>query len=213
LNRSPSVVVLDYGMGNLRSVEKALERAGATVDRTSNPEALSVADACVLPGVGAFPRAMERIGSLGLDTAIKDGVAGGLPVLGICLGLQLLFESSLEQTETEGLGLLRGTVEPLPSDGRKVPHIGWAEVSWTKESGLIEGIASGEAFYFVHSFAVVPDRSDVLATANYGEQFVCAVERGSVAGVQFHPEKSSRAGLRLLENFVSSVAEGRFGER
>lgn len=199
-------------MGNLRSVEKAIERAGATVVRTSDPASLLDADACVLPGVGAFPRAMERIRSLGLDSAIRNAADGGLPILGICLGLQLLFESSVEQTVTEGLGLLRGTVEPLPASGLKVPHIGWADVAWEKESRLSEGIASGEAFYFVHSFAVVPERPEVLATATYGEPFVCAAESGSVAGVQFHPEKSSRAGLRLLENFVASVSTERPGQ-
>lgn len=200
-------MVLDYGMGNLRSVEKALERAGALVRRTSDPADLSKADGFVLPGVGAFPRAMEQIRSLGFDEAISQAVSEGMPALGICLGLQLLFESSAEGTRTEGLGLLEGSVEPLPDAGLKVPHIGWAEVRWNRESPLTEGIPSGEAFYFVHSFAVAPSPAEVLGTASYGNEFVCAAEKGNVAGVQFHPEKSSRFGLMLLENFNRLVGE------
>lgn len=205
MSPSPEVVVLDYGMGNLRSVEKALEKSGASVVRTSDPKSLRSADGCVLPGVGAFPTAMERIRSLRLDQAIRQGAVEGLPILGICLGLQLLFESSLEQVETEGLGLLDGTVRPLPHEGLKIPHIGWARVEWTKQSELTAGIPSGETFYFVHSFAVDPEPSEVLATATYGPAFVCAAEKGNVAGVQFHPEKSSAPGLRLLTNFVDSL--------
>ena len=205
-------MVLDYGMGNLRSVEKALERAGASVLRTADPEELERADGCVLPGVGAFPRAMERIGSLGLDTAIRSAADRRLPILGICLGLQLLFESSVEQVETEGLGLLEGTVVPLAADGLKVPHIGWAEVSWTRDSELTAGIESGEAFYFVHSYAARPLDSETLGTARYGSEFVCAAEKDSVAGFQFHPEKSSASGLRLLSNFVSGLDSSGGGE-
>lgn len=206
MNRAPELVVLDYGMGNLRSVEKALEKSGASVVRSSDPDALSVADGCVLPGVGAFPKAMEKIRELGLDHAVRDAAATGMPILGICLGLQLLFDSSVEQIETAGLGLLDGTVSPLAAEGRKVPHIGWAKVEWMKESDLTSGIPSGEAFYFVHSFAVVPEGSEVLGTARYGPEFVCAAEKGNVAGVQFHPEKSSAPGLRLLSNFVESTS-------
>lgn len=211
MSGSPEVVVLDYGMGNLRSVEKALARSGADVVRSSDPEYLARADACVLPGVGAFPKAMERIRSLGLDEAIRAAAASGLPILGICLGLQLLFDSSVEQGETEGLGLLDGTVGPLAADGLKVPHIGWAEVTWTSESDLTVEIPTGEAFYFVHSFAVLPEPTEVLGTATYGSEFVCAARKGNVSGVQFHPEKSSTSGLRLLSNFIDSVRTGNEG--
>ena len=210
MSETPTVVVLDYGMGNLRSVEKALERSGASVVRTSDPAVVIGADGCVLPGVGAFPRAMERIRELGLDDGIRRAAGDGIPILGICLGLQLLFESSSEQIETEGLGLLEGTVRPLPARGLKIPHIGWAEVTWKRESPLTSGIPSGEAFYFVHSLAVSPVDSEILGTARYGTEFVCAAEKENVAGVQFHPEKSSRFGLHLLANFVESV-RGRVG--
>jgi glutamine amidotransferase len=202
-----SVAILDYGMGNLRSVEKALERVGASAVITNDHARAREADGLILPGVGAFPRAMTRIRELGLDELIAERVAGGVPVLGICLGLQLLFASSEELGGAEGLGLVEGTVTELDAEGLKVPHIGWEPVRWRKRSQLVEGIPDGEPFYFVHSFAPrAEDPDDVLGTATYGEEFVCAVERGNVFGVQFHPEKSSRAGLRLLENFAAICA-------
>ena len=207
--RRPSVALLDYGMGNLHSVGKALEVAGAEVNVTPRPDDLDRAEALVLPGVGAFPRAMERLADLGLDRAILRAVGEGRPLLGICLGLQLLFEYSEEQGGSEGLGILPGRVTGLEVDGLKVPHIGWARVEWTGDSPLNEGIPNGEAFYFVHSFVPRPDRPDRLATATYGSPFTCAAGRDGVYGVQFHPEKSSEAGLRLLSNFVESVAERR----
>lgn len=200
--RRPGVALLDYGMGNLHSVGKALERAGAAVTTTSDPDGVSRADAVVLPGVGAFPRAMERLADLGLDLAIREA-AESKPLLGICLGLQLLFEYSPEQGGAKGLGILAGAVEPLAGDDLKVPHIGWATVDWVGRSPIAEGIADGEAFYFVHSFVVEPQASDLVATATYGDTFACAAGRGSIFGVQFHPEKSSEAGLRLLANFIS----------
>ena len=195
-------MVLDYGMGNLRSVEKALERSGARVLRTSDPGDLERADGCVLPGVGAFPRAMERIRSLGLDEAIRTAVDAGMPILGICLGLQLLFESSTELGGADGLGLLAGHVVEVPAGGRKIPHIGWAAVTWSKPSPLTDGLRPGEPFYFVHSFVVEPSEDELVGTATYGGEFACVAARDNVFGVQFHPEKSSSAGLRLLRNFV-----------
>ena len=201
------IAILDYGMGNLRSVEKALERVGSDVVRTSDPVVAREADGVILPGVGAFPKAMTRIRDLGLDELIGERVAAGVPVLGICLGIQLIFSSSTELGGADGLGLLDGEVTELEASDLKVPHIGWSPVSWTRDSRLTEGLAESEPFYFVHSFAPRPaDPGDPLGTAEYGERFACVVERGNVFGVQFHPEKSSAAGLRLLRNFAAICA-------
>jgi glutamine amidotransferase len=196
--------VIDYGMGNLRSVEKGLERSGTLATITRDPDAILAADGVVLPGVGAFPTAMDNLRKLGLDTTLEEVVSAGTPTLGICLGLQLLFESSSENQPSTGLGFLKGTIERLPAPGLKVPLIGWNPVRWTKRSRLIDGLPDGCPLYFVHSFAPVGvDDDDCLGTAEYGDRFVCAVERGTLFGVQFHPEKSSAHGLRLLENFAS----------
>ena len=200
------IAILDYGMGNLRSVEKALERVGAAPVVGADRGAVRECDGVVLPGVGAFPRAMERIRAAGLDELIAERRDAGVPILGICLGLQLLFESSEELGGAEGLGLLPGPVCRLLAPGRKVPHIGWSPMSWRKESRIAEGIPDETPFYFVHSFAPRPADGDVLGTAAYGERFVCAAERDNVFGVQFHPEKSSAAGLRLLANFAGVCA-------
>jgi imidazole glycerol-phosphate synthase subunit HisH len=197
------LAVLDYGMGNLRSVEKAFEHVGADVLRTEDADAAAGADGLVLPGVGAFPKAMARVRELGFDRLIASAVDAGKPVLGICLGMQLLFETSSELGGSEGLGLLPGSVEPLEAPGLKVPHMGWEPVRWERESALTDGIESETPFYFVHSLTPRPaDEADILGTAVHGQRFVCGVERGLVAGFQFHPEKSSGAGLRLLENFT-----------
>jgi glutamine amidotransferase len=196
------IAILDYGMGNLRSVEKALEHVGATATICSDAEAVRAADGLILPGVGAFPRAMERVRERGLDELIAERREAAVPILGICLGLQLLFERSSELGGASGLGLLPGEVAVLQADGLKVPHIGWSPVRWEHGSRLTEGIASETPFYFVHSFAPRPAPAELLGTAAYGARFACAVERDSVFGVQFHPEKSSSAGLRLLSNFA-----------
>lgn len=200
------IAILDYGMGNLRSVEKALEHVGATATITADPTTVRAADGVVLPGVGAFPRAMERIRELGLDELIAERRDSGVPILGICLGLQLLFDSSTELGGAGGLGLLDGPVCELDAGGLKVPHIGWAPVRWERSSRLTEGIESETPFYHVHSFAPRPRVAELLGTAVYGGRFASAAEMGNVFGVQFHPEKSSAAGLRLLSNFAGVCA-------
>jgi glutamine amidotransferase len=194
-------------MGNLRSVQKALERVGVTATVTSDTGEASEADGLILPGVGAFPKAMERVRELRLDELIADRLGAGTPVLGICLGLQLLFERSSEHGGGMGLGILPGSVEWLDALGLKLPHIGWEPVEWRAESDLTAGIQSGTPFYFVHTYAVHPaDDGDVAGAANHGTQFVCAVARPPLYGVQFHPEKSSASGLRLLANFAGICA-------
>jgi glutamine amidotransferase len=198
------IAILDYGMGNLRSVEKALERVGAEAEITSDRPRAESADGVILPGVGAFPRAMQRVREIGLDELVAGRTEAGVPVLGICLGMQLLFESSVENEGASGLSLLRGAVQPLEANGYKVPHIGWSPVHWEHPSRLTEGLGDETPFYFVHSFTPRPaSQDDVLGTAAYGERFACAVERPPLYGVQFHPEKSSSAGLSLLSNFAS----------
>ena len=201
------IAVLDYGMGNLRSVEKAFEHVGAEVVRTADPEVAAEADGLVLPGVGAFARAMERVRELGFDRLVAEQAAAGKPVLGVCLGYQLLFESSTELGGAMGLGLVEGSVDGLRAGELKVPHIGWEPVRWTRDSELTEGIADGTPFYFVHGFVPRPaDEADVLGTARHGESFAAVIARAPLFGVQFHPEKSSTAGLRLLGNFARICA-------
>lgn len=207
MGAGPQLAILDYGMGNLRSVEKALERVGADAAVTSDEGEIAAADGVILPGVGAFPKAMKRIRELELDRMLREAVAREVPVLGICLGLQLLFESSIEQGGDEGLGLLEGDVVQAPGGGRKIPHIGWAEVTWEKPDRLTDGLRPGEPFYFVHSFVVQPTGNELIGTASYGGRFACVAGKGNVWGVQFHPEKSSAAGLRMLLNFKEICLE------
>ncbi len=193
-------LILDYGMGNLRSVSKAFEKVGFNVVVGSDAHMVSRAELLVLPGVGAFRDAMENLKRLGLYAPILRHIERGKPFFGVCLGLQLLFERSYEFGESKGLGVLEGEVVLLPPKV-KVPHIGWNQVWKKKGSDLLEGIKDGEHFYFVHSYHVVPKRWDVvLTTTDYGIDFVSSVEYENLFAVQFHPEKSQRAGLRLLEN-------------
>jgi len=199
------VAILDYGMGNLRSVEKALEHVGARPEVTSDHERVRAADGIVLPGVGAFPKAMEAVRTLGLDELLRERVGVGVPVLGLCLGMQLLFESTTELGGAEGIGLLEGRVEALEAPGLKVPQIGWNPVRWQRRNELSFDLPDPCAFYHVHSFAARAAREeDVLGTAEYGAEFVSAVSRPPLHGVQFHPEKSGPDGLRLLGNFARS---------
>jgi imidazole glycerol-phosphate synthase subunit HisH len=200
-----TVALVDYGMGNRRSVEKALEHVGAAVERTGEPDAIAAADAIVVPGVGAFPEAMRRLTALGLAEVLRDRAAAGVPLLGICLGMQLLFEASTEHEGAAGLGLLQGTVTRLDAPGLKVPHIGWNHVAFERPAALTQGLGDGAAFYHVHSFACRPaEPADVVGRGEYGERFVSIVERGNVMGAQFHPEKSSLDGLALLRNFAGA---------
>ena len=186
------IVIADYGMGNRRSVEKALAHVGAPSLVSGDHDAVRAADGIVLPGVGAFPEAM------------RERAAAGVPLLGICLGMQLLFEASEEHEGARGLGILPGTVTRLHAP--KLPHIGWNRVALERPSALTAGLGDAVAFYHVHSFACRPaDPADVVGTGEYGERFASVVERGNVAGVQFHPEKSSREGLALLRNFAAAV--------
>ena len=204
LEEPVEIAVLDYGMGNRRSVEKALEHVGARASISADPARLRAAAGLVVPGVGAFPRAMENLRERGLDELVRERVALGVPVLGVCLGMQLAFDSSSELGGAAGLGIVAGEVQALDAHGLKLPHIGWNEVQFTaRDSPLVKSLPGRCAFYHVHSFVAVPANSeDVLATAEYGSRFVTAVQRGSFFGVQFHPEKSSAAGLRLLANFA-----------
>ncbi|MBK8295230.1 MAG: imidazole glycerol phosphate synthase subunit HisH [Solirubrobacterales bacterium] len=199
-------------MGNLRSVEKATERVGAITVLTADKAEILSADGIILPGVGAFPKAMTRIRETGMDKLLHQAASVDTPILGICLGYQLLFESSIELGGSQGLGLLAGDVVEVPAGGRKVPHIGWAAVTWADPSPLTDGLRPGEPFYFVHSFVPEPEPDEVLGTAEYGGRFACVASRGNTFGVQFHPEKSSAAGLRLLENFCGICARLRDGD-
>jgi glutamine amidotransferase len=202
------IAIVDYGMGNLRSVQKGFEHAGvADVVVTGDPEVVERADGIVLPGVGAFRDAAAHLRDSGLRGLILRSIDEGVPFLGICLGMQLLADIGLEDGEWEGLGVLGGTCERLP-DGVKVPHIGWNTVSYPRRSALFEGIPEETAFYFVHSYRLVPaDEGCIIGSARYGVDFAAAVERDRVWAVQFHPEKSSAAGLALLGNFGRIVNE------
>jgi glutamine amidotransferase len=197
------IAILDYGMGNLRSVAKALEHVGARPELTGDHARVRDADGIVLPGVGAMPRAMERVRRLGLDELLRERVEAGVPSIGLCMGMQLLFESTTELGGADGIGLLEGPVEQLNAPGLKVPQIGWNPVRWRREDALSAGLPNPCAFYHANSFAPRPARGeDVLGTADYGSEFVSAVARAPVYGVQFHPEKSGPHGLALLGNFV-----------
>jgi glutamine amidotransferase len=197
-----AIYVLDYGMGNLRSVEKAFAFLGHECRVIGSPEEVGKAEGLVLPGVGAFGRAMEELERRGFVELVWEAVEEGVPLLGICLGFQLLFEESEESPGVRGLGLLAGKVRRL--GGRvKVPHMGWNDVRWVREHSVLQGVRSGSFFYFVHSYHPVPEEREViLGVTDYGEEFVSAVSRENIIGFQFHPEKSSSAGLRILNNFA-----------
>lgn len=220
---APRIALLDYGAGNLRSVGKALERSGLAVDVTSDPAAVARADALVLPGVGAFRDAREHLAAKHLDDAVRAAIGAGRPYLGLCLGLQFLFEEAEEHGRTAGLGLLRGRVVRFPergADGARllVPHIGWNEVRWVQSGEGAEGAAAGrrhpmlaalparDHYYFVHSYYALPAHADtVVGWTDYGGPFAAAVATEGIFAVQFHPEKSQAAGKRLLDAFARWV--------
>ena len=201
-----TVLIVDYGMGNIASARRAIEECGGRGLVSDDPADIKVADRILVPGVGAFPHAMGRLRERGWVDALRSAVHNdGLPLLGVCLGMQLLADESDEVAKTQGLGLIPGRIERiLPADAsERVPHVGWNEVRH-RDGALFDGIPSGADFYFVHSFRFVPAGDDsILATTPYAGETVSAVGSGRVAGVQFHPEKSSRAGFRLLKNFLA----------
>ena len=200
----PLVAVLDYGIGNLRSAEKALAKVGADARLTTDPAVAERAAGVVLPGVGAFGRCMAALRETGLDKPALDAIDAGRPFLGICVGMQMLYEASEENVGTAGLGVLAGTVRRLP-DGVKRPQMQWNILERTGESRLLAGLDDPVWVYFVHSYAPEPG-AGVVATCHYGRPLAAVVEQDNVAATQFHPEKSSRTGMRILANFVASLS-------
>lgn len=199
------IAIIDYGMGNLRSVEKSFEKAGVRALITGDPAEVDRARGVVLPGVGAFADAMDNLRKTGMSEAVKRAIDRGRPFLGICLGLQLLFEASEEWGHSEGLGIFPGMVRRLP-EGLKVPHMGWNQVHTRGKHPIMEGVPDGSSFYFVHSYYVDPAQDEIIAgVTDYGLQFTSAVGYKNVFAIQFHPEKSSALGLRVLRNFGGIV--------
>lgn len=198
------IAIIDYDAGNIKSVEKAVKRYEEDVCITRDVDVLRSADKVILPGVGAFGDAMEKLQSYGLISVMKEIVDKGTPLLGICLGLQLLFEESEESPGVEGLGILKGKIIRIPEAvDLKVPHIGWNSLKFEKESPILEGLSDGAYVYFVHSFYLKAEEDIVIASTEYGTHIHAAVQKGNVYACQFHPEKSSDVGLRILENFVT----------
>lgn len=195
--------IIDYGRGNMKSVEAALNRGGFKFINTDDISLLEDCNGYILPGVGAFKDGMEDLEKRGLDTFLKS--VSNKPILGICLGMQLLFDYGEEHGGYKGLGLIKGQVKKLTTKF-KIPHMGWNSLEAKGSSPLLEGIESGDDFYFVHSFKVLPqDSSVVMATCDYGEEIVAVVESGNIYGAQFHPEKSSLKGLKIIDNFGKMV--------
>ncbi len=212
--REPRIAIVDYGMGNLRSVQKAFERVGYPAVVTRDPARIAAAAGVVLPGVGAFGACMENLRAYGLAEAVRRAIERGTPFFGICLGMQLLFEESDEFGPVRGLGLLPGRVVRFPEQrGLKVPHMGWNRIRILREVPYFDGVAEGSFVYFVHSFYVAPaDPSLAVAVTEHGLRFASAVARGNLFATQFHPEKSQRVGLQLLANFGRVACGARPGE-
>lgn len=198
------VAIIDYGAGNLSSVKKALDYLGAESEITQDRDKILSASHVILPGVGSFGDAMNSMQERGLVETVKEAALSGKPFLGICLGLQLLFEESDESPDVKGLGLLKGRIVTIPKDnGLKVPHMGWNSVELKQRNGIFDGIDDESYFYFVHSYYLKDADVDVVAgVTHYGVEIQCAVQNGNLSATQFHPEKSSKAGLKLLENFL-----------
>jgi glutamine amidotransferase len=209
----PRIAVVDFGAGNLRSVAKALERSGLIADITADPAAVRRSDGVVLPGVGAFADAVANLSQTGLDDAVRERISARRPYLGLCLGLQVLFDEGDEHGVTPGLGILPGRIERFSDrtpegEPLRVPHIGWNTVKFSGEHPMLSRLPDEDCFYFVHSYRAIPDRtSDVAGRVDYGGEFAAAVAREGLFAVQFHPEKSQSAGRRLLDAFAFWVSE------
>ena len=195
------IAIVDYGMGNLHSVYNALQAIGAQAEITSDPEQLKQADGIILPGVGAFRDCMRNLEQSGLIDTIKSEAAQGKPLLGICLGMQVLFEKGYEVEECAGLGLLQGEIRLMEDPDVKIPHIGWNALDIVRPGGILKYVKGGDCVYFVHSYCAVGCDESLTATAEYGMAVTAAVSLGNVHGCQFHPEKSGEAGLQILRNF------------
>ncbi|MCO5207566.1 MAG: imidazole glycerol phosphate synthase subunit HisH [Anaerolineae bacterium] len=199
------ITMIDYGIGNYRSVQKALEYVGADVVMTSDPEAIKHADKLVLPGVGAFGAAIDALRKRKLEQPIQDAVAQGTPLLGICVGMQLLLDESEELGRHSGLGLIPGKVRKFPANNKlKIPHMGWNQLDHDDTSPLLQDVADGDYAYFVHSFYCdVVDSADTIATTEYGKAFSSIIGRNNIFGIQFHAEKSQHVGLQILRNYAT----------
>ncbi len=204
---NPKIVIIDYGMGNLRNVQKGFEKVGFEATLTRNKKEIGRASAIVLPGVGAFRDCMENLKKYGLVEPLLQSIEKGKPYLGICLGLQILFSESEEFGSHKGLNLIRGNVVKFkPDPEHKVPHMGWNTIEKEKEVPMLQGVGSGDFFYFVHSYYVVPEEAQWISTfTTYGKSFVSSIWKENLFATQFHPEKSQEKGLRILENFVKSI--------
>jgi glutamine amidotransferase len=200
------IAIIDYGAGNLNSVSKALKKIGAESIITSDPDVIKSSAAMILPGVGSFGAAMSNIRGMGLDQTIIENCRAGQPLLGICLGMQLLFDRSFEDGQWEGLGLLSGDIVKFENPRLKIPHMGWNQLILNSNASIGAGINQGDYVYFVHSYYAVPrDAGDVVFYTEYGTEVPAVVQKGLIVGMQFHPEKSADTGMRLLQNFIELV--------
>jgi glutamine amidotransferase len=210
MKNGTTISLIEYGAGNLPSVERALARQGVETERAGTPESVAAARVLILPGVGQFGQLMRTLGSRGLLEPIREAIRGGIPLLGICLGLQALFTSSAEAPEDRGLDVIAGNVDSLPVTS-KLPHMGWNQLRHVRPSALLEGIPANAYFYFAHSYAALDAGESAIAICEHGVPFVAALERRNLFAVQFHPEKSGDVGARVLANFVAHAGAGNRG--